>query len=182
MNLDELKAGDVIFIADSNEKNISSLSVGFGGLSYYHCGIYLGDGKLIEAVKYHGVIIDDVAKYRDNKILVARVDLSPNALAKVITMAKGFVGHKYNDLFLPNQPNKLYCSELIHAAFFAIDNKDFFTQHTLNYFSLEDDNISDFWIELYAEHGHEVPQGEKGSHPNNLSLDKKFAQLCFLSE
>jgi len=181
MNLDELKVGDVIFIADSNEKNISSLSVGYAGLSYYHCGIYLGDGKLIEAVKYHGVIIDNVAKYCDNKILVARVDLTPNSIAKVITTAKGFVGYKYNDLFLPNQPNKLYCSELIHLAFFAINDEYFFTQHTLNYFSLSDGKISDFWIELYAKHGYEVPQGEKGSHPNNLSLDEMFVELFFLT-
>ena len=181
MNLDELKIGDVLFIVNNDEKNISSLSVGFGGLSYYHCGIYVGDGKLIEAVTYHGVVVDNVSKYIDNKILVTRINLSTKAIQKVITTAKDFIGYKYNDLFLPNQSNKLYCSELVYSAFFSIDDKDFFTQHTLNYFSLEDDEISDFWIELYAKHGYEVPQGEKGSHPNNLSLDKKFTQLCFLS-
>ena len=181
MNVNELKVGDVIFIADNDEKNISSLSVGFGGLSYYHCGIYVGDGKLIEAVKYHGVVIDEVSKYSDNKILAARVNLTLDAIQKVINTAKSFIGHKYNDLFLPNQSDRLYCSELIHSAFFALDNEAFFTQHTLNYFSLEDEKISDFWIEFYADHGYEVPQGEKGSHPNNLSLDKKFTQLCFLS-
>lgn len=180
MNLDALKIGDVIFIVDINEKNISNLSVGFGGLSYYHCGIYIGDGKLIEAVKYHGVIVDDLAKYKNNKVLVARANLTANAIQKVIDAAKGCVGYSYNDLFLPNQSNKLYCSELIHLAFTNIKGKNFFTEHTLNYFSVKDGKVSDFWINFYAEHGYAVPQGEKGSHPNNLSLDTKFTHLFFV--
>ncbi|MGQ4005714.1 YiiX/YebB-like N1pC/P60 family cysteine hydrolase [Francisellaceae bacterium CB300] len=180
MNAEELKKGDVIFIVDDNEENISSLSYGYGDLSYYHCGIYIGDGKLIEAVPYHGVIEDDVSKYCSKKILVARVDLTVEDIQKVIDTAKNFLGVSYNDLFLPNQENKLYCSELVHQAFFSIANKDFFTSHTLNYFSVVDNKISDFWVQLYAEHGYKVPQGEKGSHPNNLSLDDKFTQLFIL--
>ena len=65
-------------------------------------------------------------------------------------------------------------------SFFAIENRDFFTPHELNYFSVENGKISDFWVELYAKDGYEVPQGEKGSHPNNLSLDSKFDQLFLL--
>jgi hypothetical protein len=180
MNFQKLRKGDVVFIVDDNEENISSLSVGYGGLSYYHCGIYLGDGKLIEAVKYHGVIEDDVSKYSIKKILVARIKLTVEDIQKVIDTAKNFLGYDYNDLFLPNQLNKLYCSELVHQAFFSIENQDFFTLHTLNYFSVAENTISDFWIQLYAKHSYEVPQGENGSHPNNLSLDNKFDQLFIL--
>lgn len=180
MNFAKLKTGDVIFIADSDEKNISNLSVGYGGLSYYHCGIYIGEGKLIEAVKYHGVIEDDISKYRNKKILAARTNLNIDDIQKVISTANSFIGYKYNDLFLPNQVNKLYCSELVHLAFFEINRIDFFTQHTLNYFSVEDGLISDFWIRFYAEQGYGVPQVEKGSHPNNLSLDSKFTKIFFL--
>ncbi len=172
----------MLFIVDDNEKNISSLSVGYYGLSYYHCGIYVGNGKLIEAVKYHGVIESDVSKYRDNKILVTRMKLSFNDIQKVLENAKKSLGYGYNNLFLPYQPNKLYCSELVHVAFFSINNREFFTPHTLNYFSVEDGKISDFWVELYAKEGFEVPQGKKGSHPNNLSLDKKFTQRFFLQK
>lgn len=180
MNLDKMEVGDVIFIADSDEKNIYNLSVGYGGLSYYHCGIYIGKEKLIEAVKYHGVIEDDISKYRNKKILAARTNLNIDDIQEVIRRAKKFLGYKYNDLFLPNQVNKLYCSELVHLAFFEINRIDFFAQHTLNYFSVEDNLISDFWIQLYAEHCYGVPQGEKGSHPNNLSLDSKFMKFFFL--
>ena len=179
MNLQKLQKGDVIFIVDDNEKNISSLSVGYGGLSYFHCGIYVGNGKLIEAVKYHGVIEDNVSKYKDKKILVARTKLSIKGIQSAVEGARKCLGYSYNDLFLPNQPSKLYCSELIHLAFFSIDNREFFTPHTLNYFSIEDGKVSDFWVELYAKHGFEVPQGKKGSHPNNLSLDKKFTKRFF---
>ena len=181
MNLDKLKIGDVIFIPANNEKNISSLSEGYGGFSYYHCGICTGDNKLIEAVSYYGVIEDDISKYHDKKILVARVELTEIDIKKVICTAKSYLGYRYNELFLPNQTNKLYCSELVHLAFFTIDNKDFFTPHTLNYFSVEDGEISDFWIELYAKHDFKVPQSENGSHPNNLSLDRSFTEFFFYS-
>lgn len=181
MNLQQLKKGDIVFIADSNEKNISSLGVGYGGLSYYHCGIYIGGGKLIEAVESDGVIADNIAKYRAKKILIARVELATAPILKVIQAAQKFVGYKYNSLFLPNQTAKLYCSELVHLAYFSISNSDFFTPQSLNYLSIVDNSVADFWIQFYAEHGYKVPQGEQGSHPNNLSLDKKFTKLFFYS-
>ena len=101
MNAEELKKGDVIFIVDDNEENISSLSYGYGDLSYYHCGIYIGDGKLIEAVPYHGVIEDDVSKYSSKKILVARVDLTVEDIQKVIDTAKNFLGLHCRLLSIP---------------------------------------------------------------------------------
>ena len=96
MNLESLKAGDVLFIADDNEKNISSLSVGYGGLSYYHCGIYIGDGRLIEADKYYGVIERDVFKYGNNKILVARTKLRVKDIQKALESARKCLGYGYN--------------------------------------------------------------------------------------
>ncbi len=42
MNINNLKKGDVIFIVDEAEKDISSLATSFGGYSYYHCVFIYG--------------------------------------------------------------------------------------------------------------------------------------------
>lgn len=175
----KLIKGDVIFIADKSEKNISSLSNGYNGVSFYHCGIYIGDNEIIEAVTYNGVIEANLNKYSSNKKLIARTDLSLEILENMIFKAKSFLGFSYNDLFLADQKNSLYCSELIHKAFAMAIGRPYFKEHTLNYYCLETHQISDYWHNLYAEHNLKVPQGEKGSHPNNLSLDEKFAEKFF---
>lgn len=68
MNINNLKKGDVVFIVDKAEKNISSLSTGFGGYSYYHCALYIGDGSIIEAIPVAGVIKVKLSKYSDKKL------------------------------------------------------------------------------------------------------------------
>lgn len=178
--IEKLIRGDIVFIADKSEKNISSLSCGYDGVSFYHCGIYTGNDTIIEAVTYKGVIEANLNKYKPNKKLVARTDLSQQLLEDVITQAKSFIGFRYNDFFLPNQQNSLYCSELVHKAFAISLGKPYFKEHTLNYYCLETRKISNYWHNLYAENGLKVPQGEKGSHPNNLSLDSKFTTRFFI--
>lgn len=180
MNINNLKKGDVVFIVDEAEKNISSLSNGFGGYSYYHCALYIGDGNIIEAVPVAGVIQAKLSKYSNKKTLVARVSESKEFLQEVVNNAREFIGFAYNDLFLPDLKDKLYCSELIHLAFNSVFGDKYFAQHTLNYIALNDIEVSKYWIDFYGEHGLKVPQGEPGSHPNNLSLDKKFTHRAFL--
>ncbi|GAB4224694.1 MAG: hypothetical protein Kow0076_7500 [Francisella sp.] len=182
MSYSFLKNGDVIFIVDEAEKDISNLSLGFGGYSYYHCALYIGNGEIIESVKDCGVIQDNISKYSNKKKLVARVSESDCFLEKIVINAKNFIGYAYNDLFLPNTKGKLYCSELIHAVFNNVSNTKYFTQHKLNYINLGDTKISKYWLDFYSNFGLKVPQGEYGSHPNNLSLDNKFAYRFFLSK
>lgn len=175
-----LRKGDVLFISDSSEKNISELSRGYAQHSYYHCALYIGSGEIIEAVKVGGVIKANISKYLNKKILVARVNEGDSFLNKVILQAKDFIGFSYNDLFLPNIKRKLCCSELIHEAFNLVSKRKYFTQHKLNYISENDFNVSQYWIEFYAQYGLKVPQDQPGSHPNNLSLDKNFCKRFFL--
>ncbi|AEE87773.1 hypothetical protein FNFX1_1387 [Francisella cf. novicida Fx1] len=172
--------GDVVFIVDDAEKNISSLSKGFGGYSYYHCALYIGNGNIIEAIPVAGVIKVKLSKYSDKKTLVARVSEREEFLQEVVDNANEFIGFAYNDLFLPNTEGKLYCSELIHAAFNCASNSKYFTQHNLNYIAAENHAVSQYWLDFYSEYGLKVPQGQPGSHPNNLSLDDKFTYKAFL--
>ena len=174
-----IKKGDVIFTADKNEKNISSLSLGYAEVSYYHCSLYIGNGQIIEATPDNGVSISDISKYTDNINLVGRIDCSDEFINNVIDYAKQHVGKSYNHLFLPNT-DTLYCSELIHKVFCQANNKPIFSSQYLNYINDGKSEISDYWISLYKSKGLSVPQGKEGSHPNNLSLDKAFKYRFFL--
>ncbi|AHH47198.1 hypothetical protein X557_05855 [Francisella tularensis subsp. holarctica PHIT-FT049] len=59
-------------------------------------------------------------------------------------------------------------------------NSKYFTQHNLNYIAAENHAVSQYWLDFYSEYGLKVPQGQPGSHPNNLSLDDKFTYKAFL--
>lgn len=175
-----LQNGDVIFIVDSKEVNISGLSVGFGGYSYFHCGIYIGDSQIIEAISRSGVVVSNIDLYHSNKKLVCRTTVNSEFTNDVIAYAKGFVGFEYNKLFLPNQHGKLYCSELIHRAYALANNADFFTVNKLSYISPNESEVSDYWMKFYSDLGLDIPHGEAGSHPNNLSLDDMFEHRFYL--
>lgn len=180
MNINNLKKGDVIFIVDEAEKNISNLSIGFGGYSYYHCALYIGNGDILEAIPVAGVIQTKLSKYLNKKTLISRVSENEEFLEEVVNNAREFIGFAYNDLFLPDLKDKLYCSQLIHEVFDSVCKGKYFSQHTLNYIAIDDVAVSKYWLDFYGEHGLKVPQGEPGSHPNNLSLDKKFTHRAFL--
>lgn len=176
-----LRKGDVIFTIDPAEENISSLSKGYGGYSYYHCSLYIGDNQIIEAVAERGVILTDISKYNDKKNLIARTSLLAEILDSVVINAKKFIGAEYNSLFLPDAEGKYYCSQLMHEVFKQANyGKSFFDKHQLNYIEEGQQEISKYWLDLYSKYGLDVPQGKEGSHPNNLSLDKKFKKKFFL--
>lgn len=161
-------------MANSNEENISNLSVGYAGISYYHCGLYIGNNHIIESVRGDKVVISSIDSYKNSPKLVCRTACTSKFIDDVIRFAHTFVGFEYNSLFLPKQEHKLYCSELIHRAFDMANSNSFFTPQKLNYISPDETEVSNYWKDLYGQYGYEVPHGEEGSHPNNLSLDDRF--------
>ena len=177
-----IKKGDVIFTVDNTEQNISSLSIGYSGFSYYHCSLYIGNGQIIEATPKKGVSISNFSKYQNNKNLIARLDLTDCFFDKVIHCAKQYLGKQYNHLFLPDT-DTFYCSELIHKVFYEANGcKLVFEPQFLNYIKTGENCIDQYWIDLYKKHNQIVPHGENGSHPNNLSLDKAFKQRFFIAQ
>jgi len=176
-----IKNGDVIFTVGQNEKNISSLSSGYDGFSYYHCSLYIGNNQIIEATPDNGVSISSFSKYKDSVNLVARLDCTESFFEKVIACARTHIGKSYNHLYMPDT-DTLYCSELIHKVFCQANNiKPIFSPQYLNYINEEEYIISDYWIKLYESNNLSVPHGKEGSHPNNLSLDRAFNHRFFIS-
>lgn len=103
MNINNLKKGDVIFIVDEAEKDISSLATSLEVIVIIIVLFIYGDGQIIEAVTVAGIIKAKLSKYLGKKTLFARVSESINFLEAVIANAKEFIGFSYNDYFCPIQ-------------------------------------------------------------------------------
>lgn len=41
-----------------------------------------------------------------------------------------------------------------------------------------DGNFPDFWIELFAEMGQPIPQGEPGTNPNQMAQESILPEVC----
>ncbi len=175
-----MNLGDVLFFYESIDKEseeIKKIDVGYDNISYYHCAIYVGNNKIIEAVR-PSVIETTLDKYKNSKYLVCSIE--DELLSKrAVEVAKTLIGYPYNNLYLESS-DSFYCSSLVHYVYRIANNDPYFKEHYLK-FKDEFNNISNFWINLYKEHNMDVPKKCKGSNPSNLSLDTKFKVKVFIS-
>lgn len=71
----------------------------------------------------------------------------------------------------------MYCSELVYESFLRRDGSHLFTAIPMN-FRDKDGNMPEFWTGLFAGLGRDVPEGEPGTNPNDMSRDPAL-QLVF---
>ena len=64
----------------------------------------------------------------------------------------------------------MYCSELIYESFLRRDGSHLFTAIPMS-FRDKDGNMPSFWVELFKGLGMDVPEGEPGTNPNDMSKD-----------
>lgn len=69
----------------------------------------------------------------------------------------------------------LYCSELIFDAFwFANGSKTFFEESSMSFSDPASGEVLEIWIGYHTIFGEEVPRGELGANPGNLSMSQKL--------
>lgn len=64
----------------------------------------------------------------------------------------------------------MYCSELIYESFLRRDGTHVFTAIPMS-FRDKDGNMPEFWTELFKGLEMDVPEGEPGTNPNEMSKD-----------
>jgi PKD repeat protein len=122
----KLEPGDIIFC---NTKGNGGWIPGF----YTHTGIYIGNGKIVESVgpAGHGLPANGVGESdimvwsypTETAVAVYRPMISDRDIQRAVKEAKGFVRQKphiiYDLAFVQKsqQPDALYCSELVWAAY-----------------------------------------------------------------
>ena len=90
------------------------------------------------------------------------------------------VGKPYDDLYLPGD-SAIYCSELVLLNYRSVSNRPIFDPIPMSFHD-ETGQVTDYWREFYAARGLEVPEGEPGSNPGELSRRPQVSILGRLSE
>ena len=185
-----LQTGDLIFVGhakgfgvqDGNEMSSAIVAAtGDSAVSYFHVAIAeVVDEKVwvIDATPKLGV-----ARYRLDTFLkdcvlpdgayprfqVMRLADDGQA-AEHVERAKGFVGQPYDSCFLPDNEAQ-YCSELVCHAYVDDSGEPLFHDAPMN-FKSSDGTFSEYWIAWFEKIGRPIPQGVRGSNPNDLSKEK----------
>lgn len=101
-------------------------------------------------------------------IIVGRLK-DTTGVAASVRHAMTYLGLPYDTLYLPDE-TAIYCSELVQLSYRRPDGTAIFPQQPMS-FSDSTGTILPYWIELYREHGMEVPEGLPGTHPATMSRD-----------
>lgn len=164
---------------------INGVTPGWRGAEINHCGLVVEHGgalKIAEAISPRvrlTPIEEFLARARDRhgrpRIIVASLRPEYAALAAEASgVAKSFLNRPYDARYLPNRA-ELYCSELIVVSFKQANRGvDVFPEKPMTFKDPATGRIHDFWIAYYAQFGSEVPEGEIGSNPGELSLSEKL--------
>ena len=89
-----------------------------------------------------------------------------------IANAKHYLGRPYDRLYLPDN-DAIYCSELVQFSFVNKHGKRLFAPIPMSFHDASG-RITDYWIQFYAKHNMEVPEGEPGTNPGELSQRKEI--------
>ena len=181
-NRDRLHTGDLLFQAGKNTEMTGAITAATdkeGLLNFSHVGIAVvggGADSVLEATTDGGVRLTLLAEFlgRSAKIdghpAVVAMRLKDTAgIAAAVRRARSFLGVPYDYSFRPGR-EKLYCSELVWASYLAPDGSRLFTARPMN-FRAADGTMPQFWTELFAKAGEEIPEGVPGTNPNDMARE-----------
>lgn len=190
MYAQNLQTGDLFFVVSGKSpySDAISQSTAFAedSLAFDHVAMLwiTADSvfNVIEAVPQNGVHITTLDSF-----LVSATHLKgrPGVVVKRLTgnfspddavrNALRYLGQSYDWYFEPDN-GCMYCSELIYESYLNNEGDHIFNTVPMN-FKSSDGTIADFWIKLFEDAGKPVPQGERGTNPQDMSRDKQLIEV-----
>jgi len=169
-SLSQLRDGDLLFQTSSQSNAITSVTKGIANYAIDHVGIYhLHDGKpmVIEA-SYDGVreVAYEQFVSQSPLTLAGRVKGRTDIQA-TLSKAHSYIGNPYDYLYQADE-RAIYCSELVLLSYTDKKGNAIF-QPTGMTFRDSSGQISPWWQDYYSRRMHEVPEGQPGSNPGELS-------------
>ena len=168
-----LHEGDLLFCCTDEPNAITDVTQGANGMSIDHVAIVhrIGgdEGPLfvIEAKKPAVCLTPIDAFCRENPhVLVGRVEVDVD-FRKSIRRCLMQVGKPYDDLYLPGD-SAIYCSELVQLNYVDSMGSLIFDPVPMSFHDATG-QVTDYWLEFYAERGLTVPEGASGTNPGELS-------------
>ncbi|MBQ8655929.1 MAG: hypothetical protein IJ527_02560 [Prevotella sp.] len=159
-----VREGDLLFHVTVDTNQITRVT---GGM-IDHVAIALSADSVIEAVGRGVVVtaISDLLK-QDGYFVVGRVG-DADAHQSVLN-ARRYLGCAYDSLFLAGN-DAVYCSELVQLSYVDARGRQLFTCVPMSFHD-STGRVTDYWRDFYARHQMEVPEGQPGTNPAQLSLD-----------
>ncbi len=185
VSVSDLRDGDLLFVVNGDENNITRVTNGVNGLGIDHVAIY-SEGNVIEAIPVKGVIespLDSfLVRLSENESVMAGRVIGFDVV-RSLENARGYIGLPYDDIFMPGD-SAVYCSELVQLAFVSgaaagVHNSVFGTVPMS--FSDSTGSVTEFWTDFYAGRGIDVPEGKPGTNPGQISRDPNVMILGTLS-
>ena len=179
ISLHNLREGDLMFVVKEQSNAITDATQGIDGLKIDHVAIFHHTDSLdyaLEAIG-KGVVLTALtdflnrAKGKEGRPLIAvgRV-IADCDIATSMKRALSYLGRPYDHFYMPDD-KEIYCSELVQKSFVDHHGLPVFPTIPMSFHGT-DGKILDSWIRSYAFYHREVPEGEPGTNPGQLSRDK----------
>ena len=170
--------GDLLFCAQVKGNNITDVTQGVGGMKIDHVAIFHRQGGrtfALEAI-HSGVGLTPIDSFmaRREAVLAARLR-DTLGVARSVERALGFIGRPYDFNFMPDD-SAFYCSELVQKCYRDSRGELVFKPIPMSFHD-QSGRITPYWHDYYARQGLQVPEGEPGSNPGDLS---RSAAICIL--
>ena len=179
--LAKLCEGDLLFCAKQTGNPITDVTQGFDGMKIDHVAIFHRMGReffALEAI-HKGVCLTPIDSFmsRREQIVVARLKDSVG-VSHSVERALKYLGKPYDFNFMPDD-SAFYCSELVQKCY-RYNNGELVFKPIPMSFHDKTGKITKYWKDYYANQGLQVPEGEPGSNPGDLSRSKAIKIICIL--
>ena len=163
---------DLIFqVAEATDfsKAITDATAHKDVVKFDHVAMVVIDNRqtyVIEASAKNGVsmvLFDDFVRQLPAGFIVKRVK-GKIKTKQIIEKAKSHLGEPYDWSYLPDN-GKMYCSDLIYESFVNAEGNRMFQAKPMN-FRDSNGQMPQFWTDLFAKLGEEIPEGVLGTNPN----------------
>ena len=162
-----LSTADLLFHVTPQANAITDVTPGM----IDHVAIVLNGDSVIEAVG-RGVVVTPIDSLRRQPgyYLIGRVKGVHRTASAA--HARAYLGRPYDYLYLPDN-EAIYCSELVQFSFVDKRGERLFVPIPM---SFHDDTgqITDYWRRFYQERGMDVPEGQPGTNPGELSRRRQI--------
>ena len=178
VGMGSLCEGDLLFCAQEKGNNITDVTQGVGGMKIDHVAIFHRQGGrtfALEAIHSGvGLTPTDSFMARREAVLAARLR-DTLGVARSVERALRFIGRPYDFNFMPDD-SAFYCSELVQKCYRDSRGELVFKPIPMSFHD-QSGRITPYWHDYYARQGLQVPEGEPGSNPGDLS---RSAAICIL--
>lgn len=178
----EIKSGWLLFAVNKEGNAITESTILGEGLRIDHVGIAMIDNDKVmvyEAKPSKGVTvtpIEDFLKYNRQKggcVVAAKVKHRPR-LSVLRRNLQRYIGLPYDSIFGADD-KAIYCSEFVQKVYIR-HHRHIFPSIPMSFHD-KTGKILPYWIRFYERLGMEVPEGEPGTNPGQLSRDKNVEIL-----